>query len=87
MTQPKEPLPIVLRQSWIHVMPDGEALDAGMSYHLSEAHRFAYVQEVVSQMTGPEEGHDEPIGDAIPVHVKGEFYKSLAERGGSHRLK
>ncbi len=80
-------LPIALKQLWIVTLPDGTRLNAGVSYHLSEAHRTAYVQEVASRLVGPDSEQEEPIGDPVPVHMKENFYIEIQRNGGSFRVK
>jgi hypothetical protein len=79
--------PIVLKQLWIIALPDKSKIVGGASYHLTEAHRERYVQEVVSRMVGPEEGHEEPVGEPTPTHVRVAFYQHLTELGGSYRVR
>lgn len=87
MTGTKEQLPIVLKQLWIVTLPDGSRYDAGVSYHLSEAHRAAYVQEIASRLSGPDVEREEPIGDAVSMHVRENWYQEIVRNGGTHRLK
>jgi hypothetical protein len=87
MTESKDQLPVVLKQRWIVTMPDGTRYDAGSSYHLSEAHRVAYVQEVAGRLTGPDSELEEPIGDPAPVPMRENFYREIVRAGGSYRIK
>lgn len=77
----KTKLPIVLRQKWITVMPDGAPLDAGVSYHLSEAHASAATAEAFDrqQLLSTAEPHEEPLGEPEAVHTTPEYYKRIEE--------
>lgn len=87
MLPPKEPLPVVLKQLWTVTLPNGVIYDAGASYHLSEAHRSAFVAQVASRLIGPDDEHEEPCGDPVPVHVREATYQEIARLGGSDRVK
>lgn len=73
-------LPLVLRQRWILVLPDGRVYDDGVSYHLTEADRDAMVQGVADRLsTAVDEPLSEPVGDPEPVHTTPQYYQKLLE--------
>jgi hypothetical protein len=73
-------LPVVFRQRWVLVLPDGRVYDDGVSYHLTESDRNAMVQGMADRLsTAVDEPLHEPVGDPEPVHVGREYYQKLLE--------
>ena len=84
---PKKPrMPIVIRQHWVTVTPDGTVFDGDMSYHLTEPDRVAMVSEVASRSgMNMETEREEPTGDPEPIHTTEEHYQKI--RATTHGLR
>lgn len=88
MSTPPRNLPVVLKQSWIVVLPDGRTFDAGSSYHLTEESRNALVSEVASRLSTDMEGErEEPIGDPFPIHTTPEYHEKIKNSPHGLRVK
>ncbi len=74
MSQP----PMVYKQLWIVVLPNGRRYNAGASYHLTPADRDAMVTEVASRLSTDMEGErEEPVGDAVEIATSPHYYEKI----------
>ncbi len=74
MNQP----PMVYKQLWVVVLPNGRRYNAGASYHLTQADRDAMVTEVASRLSTDMEGErEEPIGDAVLIATSPHYYQKI----------
>lgn len=88
MSTPPRNLPVVLKQAWIVILPDGRNFDAGSSYHLTKETRDAMISEVASRLSTDMEGErEEPIGDPFPIHTTPEYYEKIKNSPHGLRVK
>jgi hypothetical protein len=80
--------PLIVKQLWIVVLPDGRKYNAGSSYHLTDADRLQMVGDVASRLSTDMEGErEEPIGDPVQMTCSPNFYEKIKSTPHGLRLR
>ncbi len=71
-------VPLVLRQAWIVVMPQGAAFESGYSYHLSPDGLRILMDQITARLsTDVAAEREEPQRDPEWVEVPPELYQKI----------